>query len=154
MEYKGKLKGKNKKFAIVLSRFNGKVTEKLKSGAIDCLKRHEVKDEDIDIYWTPGSFEIPMALVKIINRGGYDGYIALGALIRGDTPHFDYIASETTKGISRLSLDSDVPVAYGIITADTEEQAMSRAGMKMGNRGWDAAMSVLEMADLYREING
>ncbi len=152
MEYKGKIKGKGLKIAIIVSRFNSRVTEKLKDGAIDCLERHEVNGKDVDLYWTPGSFELPMLTNRVINRGGYDGYIVLGALIRGDTPHFEYLASEVTKGIAKIGIKSDKPVAFGIITSDTEEQALSRAGMKVGNKGWDAALSILEMIDLYKTL--
>jgi 6,7-dimethyl-8-ribityllumazine synthase len=152
MEYKGKIKGKGLKIAIIISRFNSRVTEKLKDGAIDCLERHEVNEKDVDLYWTPGSFELPMLTNRVINRGGYDGYIVLGALIRGDTPHFEYLASEVTKGIAKIGIKSDKPVAFGIITSDTEEQALSRAGMKVGNKGWDAALSILEMIDLYKTL--
>jgi 6,7-dimethyl-8-ribityllumazine synthase len=152
MEYKGKIKGKGLKIAIIISRFNSRVTEKLKDGAIDCLERHEVNEKDVDLYWTPGSFELPMLTDKVINKGGYDGYIVLGALIRGDTPHFEYLASEVTKGIAKISIKSDKPVSFGVITSDTEEQALSRAGMKVGNKGWDAALSILEMIDLYKTL--
>jgi 6,7-dimethyl-8-ribityllumazine synthase len=152
MEYKGKIKGKGLKIAIIISRFNSRVTEKLKDGAIDCLERHEVNEKDVDLYWTPGSFELPMLTNRVINKGGYDGYIVLGALIRGDTPHFEYLASEVTKGIAKIGIKSDKPVAFGIITSDTEEQALSRAGMKVGNKGWDAALSILEMIDLYKTL--
>jgi len=152
MEFKGKIKGRGLKVAIVISRFNSMVTEKLKDGAIDCLVRHEVNEKDIDIYWVPGSFESPMLLKKVVDRGGYDGYIVLGALIRGDTPHFDHLAAETIKGIAKISLEADEPVIFGVITADTEEQALSRAGMKVGNRGWDAAINSLEMINLYKTL--
>lgn len=152
MEFKGKIKGRGVKIAIIISRFNGRVTEKLKDGAIDCLVRHEVNEKDIDLYWTPGSFELPMLMKKVVDKGGYNGFIVLGALIRGDTPHFDYLASEVTKGIARIALQADKPIAFGVITADTEEQALSRAGMKVGNKGWDAAISALEMIDLYKTM--
>jgi len=152
MEYKGKIKGKGLKIAIIISRFNSRVTEKLKDGAIDCLERHEVNEKDIDLYWTPGSFELPLLTNRVINKGGYDGYIVLGALIRGDTPHFEFLASEVTKGIAKIGIKSDKPVAFGVITSDTEEQALSRAGMKVGNKGWDAALSILEMIDLYKTL--
>ena len=149
--YEGKLKGEGLSIGIVISRFNNLISQRLLDGAIDCLKRHSVKDNGIDIIWVPGAFEIPMVVQKILKKG-YDGIITLGAVIRGDTPHFDFIAQETSKGIARLAVDSKIPVSFGIITADTEEQALSRAGMKAGNKGWDAAMSVLELANLYREI--
>uniref|UniRef100_A0A7C4UCG8 6,7-dimethyl-8-ribityllumazine synthase n=1 Tax=candidate division WOR-3 bacterium TaxID=2052148 RepID=A0A7C4UCG8_UNCW3 len=148
MEYQGRLIGKGKKIGIVVSRFNSLVTKHLLDGAIDCLKRHGV--EDYDIYWTPGSFEIPIVLKKIVKK--YDGLIALSAVIRGDTPHFDFVANEISKGIARISLDSGVPISFGVITADTEEQALTRAGLKHGNKGWDAAMSVIEMINLMEEI--
>ncbi|MEO0293519.1 MAG: 6,7-dimethyl-8-ribityllumazine synthase [candidate division WOR-3 bacterium] len=152
MEYKGLIKGKGVKIAIVISRFNSRVTNLLKEGALDCLIRHEVKEEDIDIYWVPGSFELPMFLSKLTKIEKYDGFIVLGALIRGETPHFDFLANETTKGIAKLALEIQKPIGYGVITADTEEQALSRAGLKSGNKGWDAALSTLEMIDLYKNI--
>jgi len=152
MEYKGLIKGKEIKIAIIVSRFNSRVTGILKEGALDCLKRHEVKEEDIDIYWVPGSFELPMLLSRIVNIKKYDGFLVLGALIRGDTPHFELLSAETTKGIAKISLQTTEPIGYGVITADTEEQALSRAGMKVGNKGWDAALTILEMINLYKEI--
>ncbi len=152
MEYKGLIKGKEVKIAIIVARFNSRVTGILKEGAIDCFKRHEVKEEDIDIYWVPGSFELPMLLSRIVKIKKYDGFLVLGALIRGDTPHFELLASETTKGLSRIAQQITKPVGYGVITADTEEQALSRAGMKVGNKGWDAALTILEMINLYKEI--
>lgn len=148
MEYQGTLIGKGKKIGIVVSRFNSLVTTHLLDGAKDCLKRHGV--DDVDIYWTPGSFEIPIVLKKIVDK--YDGLIAISAVIRGDTPHFDYVANEISKGIARISLDSGKPISFGVITADTEEQALTRAGLKHGNKGWDAAMSVLEMINLLEKI--
>ena len=152
MEHKGLVKGKGVKIAIVISRFNSRVTNVLKEGAIDCLERHEVVEQDIDVYWVPGSFELPMLLSKVVNIKKYDGFLVLGALIRGDTPHFDLLASETTKGIAKISMQTDKPVGFGVVTADTEEQALSRAGMKVGNKGWDAALSVLEMINLYAKL--
>ena len=152
MEYKGLIKGKGIKIAIILPRFNSRVTGILKEGAMDCLGQHEVKEENIDIYWVPGSFELPMLLSKVVKIKKYDGFLVLGALIRGETPHFDHLATETTKGIAKISLEITKPVGYGVITADTEEQALSRAGMKAGNKGWDAALTTLEMINLYKEI--
>ncbi len=152
MEHKGLVKGKGIKIAIVISRFNSRVTNVLKEGAIDCLERHEVKEQDIDVYWVPGSFELSMLLSKIVNIKKYDGFLVLGALIRGDTPHFDLLASETTKGIAKISMQTNKPVGFGVVTSDTEEQALSRAGMKVGNKGWDAALSVLEMINLYENL--
>lgn len=152
MEYKGLIKGKGIKIAIIISRFNSRITDLLKEGAMDCLQRHEVKDRDIDVYWVPGSFELPMLLSRVVNIKKYDGFLVLGALIRGDTPHFDLLASETTKGIARISMETDKPVGFGVVTSDTEEQALSRAGMKVGNKGWDAALSILEMINQYENI--
>jgi 6,7-dimethyl-8-ribityllumazine synthase len=152
MEYKGLIKGKGIKIAIILPRFNSRVTGVLKEGAMDCLRQHEVNEKDIDIYWVPGSFELPMLLSKVVKIKKYDGFLVLGALIRGETPHFDHLATETTKGIAKISLEISKPVGYGVITADTEEQALSRAGMKVGNKGWDAALTTLEMINLYKEI--
>lgn len=150
-EVKGSLIGKGKKFAIVVSRFNEFISKRLLDGAIDCLTRHGVVDNDIAVYWTPGSFEIPAA-ARRVRSGEFDCLICLGAVIRGDTPHFDYIASEVTKGIATLNLEEGPPVIYGIITADTTDQAVERAGTKMGNKGWDAAITGLEMANLFEKI--
>jgi 6,7-dimethyl-8-ribityllumazine synthase len=152
MEYKGLIKGKGIKIAVIVPRFNSRITGILKEGAMDCLLRHEVREEDIDIYWVPGSFELPMLLSKLAESKKYDGFIVLGALIRGETPHFDYLAAETTKGIAKISMHMGKPVGYGVITADTEEQAQSRAGMKGGNKGWDAALITLEMINLYKSV--
>ncbi len=150
--YEGKLYGKGKKFAIIVSRFNNFISERLLEGAIDCFVRHGVEEDDIDIVRVPGSFEIPQTLSWVMKRGKYDGIVCLGVLVRGETPHFDYISAEVTKGIASLALNSDVPVSYGVITADTVDQAIDRGGTKQGNKGWDAAMSVLEMSNLKEEI--
>ncbi|UCG91413.1 MAG: 6,7-dimethyl-8-ribityllumazine synthase [candidate division WOR-3 bacterium] len=150
-EVKGSLIGKGKKFAIVVARFNEFISKRLLDGAIDCLTRHGVIDSDITVYWTPGGFEIP-AVARRVRSGEFDCLICLGAVIRGDTPHFDYIASEVTKGIATLNLEEGPPVIYGIITADTTDQAVERAGTKMGNKGWDAAITGLEMANLFDKI--
>jgi len=136
----------------VVSRFNSLLTTKLLEGAIDCLKRHQTEENGITVAWVPGSFEIPYAASKMVNSKKYHAVICLGAVIKGDTPHFDYIANETSKGIARLTLDSGLPVIYGIITADTLEQAIERAGTKAGNKGWDAAQTAIEMANLYKEL--
>jgi len=149
-EIEGKLTGKGIRIGIVVSRFNSHISHHLLEGALDCLRRHGVND--VTIYWTPGSFEIPFVVKKVMNR--HDGILALGAVIRGDTPHFEYIASEVTRGLGKLVLEGNTPIAFGIITADTEEQALSRAGMKAGNKGWDAALSLLELVNLSREIDG
>ncbi len=150
-EIKGNLIGTGKKFAIVVSRFNEFISRKLLDGAIDCLLRHSVNEKDIDIYWVPGSFEIP-GLVKRLRDKNIDCILCLGAVIRGDTPHFDYIASEVTKGIAQLNLEPGPPIVYGIITADSTDQAIERAGTKMGNKGWDAALTGLELVNLYTQV--
>jgi len=150
---KGNLNGKGQKHAIVISRFNELITGKLLEGALDCLTRHGVTEKDITISWVPGSFEIPYAAQRLAQLKKFDSIICLGTLIRGDTPHFDYIASEAAKGIARISLDSRLPVIFGIITADTLDQAIERAGTKAGNKGWDAALSAIEMVDLFRQID-
>lgn len=150
-EIKGNLIGKGRKFAIVVSRFNEFISKRLLDGTIDCLTRHAVRSEDISVYWTPGSFEIP-GVARRLRKGECDGVICLGAVIRGDTPHFDYIASEVTKGIAALNLESGPAVVYGVITADTTDQAIERAGTKMGNKGWEAALTALELADLYSQL--
>jgi len=149
----GKLDGKGQKHAIVVSRFNELLTAKLLEGAIDCLKRHGVAEKDIVVSWVPGSFEIPYAAQRLAQSKKFDAVICLGAVIRGHTPHFEYIAAETTKGIAHISLETKLPVVYGIITADTLDQAIERAGTKAGNKGWDAALSAIEMIDLYRQID-
>jgi 6,7-dimethyl-8-ribityllumazine synthase len=145
----GKLSAKGKKFCIIVSRFNEFVGKRLLDGALDCLHRHECSDDDITVVWVPGSFEIPGVANKIAAREECDSLICLGAVIRGDTPHFDYIAAEVTKGIASVGLSSNIPVVYGVITADTLEQAIDRAGAKAGNKGWFAALSAIEMASLW-----
>lgn len=152
-EIKGSLSGQNKKIAIVISRFNEAISKNLLTGAIDCLTRHGVSSDDIDIYWTPGSFEIPTVLSNLTEKQKkYNGIIALGVIIRGETPHFEYIASEVSKGIANISVLKKLPIGFGIITADTVEQAKDRAGVKSGNKGWDAAEAVLEMINLLDQI--
>ncbi|UCD18471.1 MAG: 6,7-dimethyl-8-ribityllumazine synthase [Candidatus Zixiibacteriota bacterium] len=151
-EIAGTLDASGLKFGIVVSRFNELLTSKLLEGAIDCLFRHNAKEEDISICRVPGSFEIPYAASKLVHSKKYDAVLCLGTIIRGDTPHFDYIAAETSKGIARLALESGRPVIYGLITADTLDQAIERAGTKAGNKGWDAALAGIEMINLYREI--
>jgi len=146
--YEGQLVARDLKFAIVVSRFNEFISKSLLSGAMDSLTRHEASGENIDVAWVPGSFEIPLVASKLAASGKYDAVICLGAVIRGNTPHFDYVAAEVSKGIARVGLDSGVPVAFGIITADTLEQAVDRAGAKAGNKGWQAALTAIEMANL------
>jgi len=150
--FEGKLLGKGLKFVLVVSRFNEFITQKLLEGAQDALLRHGVNEEDIEVAWVPGSFEIPLVAKKLAQTRKYDAVICLGAVIRGGTPHFEYIAAEVTKGIAKVSLDAELPVVYGIITAENLEQAIERAGTKVGNKGFDAAMEAIEMANLMRSI--
>jgi 6,7-dimethyl-8-ribityllumazine synthase len=150
--FEGMLVGKGLKFAIVASRFNEFITRKLLDGAQDALQRHGVAQTDVDIAWVPGSFEIPIAARKLAETKKYDAVICLGAIIRGATPHFEYIATEVAKGIAKLGLDYQMPVTYGIVTADSLEQAIERAGTKQGNRGFDAATNAIEMANLLKNI--
>jgi len=146
------LLAEGKKFAIVVSRFNDFITDRLVGGAVDALTRSGGADGDIDIVKVPGSFEIPLAAKKMAASGRYHAVICLGAVIRGATPHFDYISAEVSKGIAAVSLETQIPVIFGIITADTIEQAIERAGTKAGNKGWSAAMSAIEMANLIEVI--
>ena len=150
--FEGKLLGKGLKFVLVVSRFNEFITQKLLEGAQDALLRHGVNEEDIEVAWVPGSFEIPLVAKKLAQTRKYDAVICLGAVIRGGTPHFEYIAAEVTKGIAKVSLDTELPVVYGIITAENLEQAIERAGTKAGNKGFDAAVEAIEMANLMRAI--
>jgi 6,7-dimethyl-8-ribityllumazine synthase len=152
-KYEGTLQGVGLKIGVVVSRFNEFITGKLLAGAEDALTRHGVKEGDIDVAWTPGSFEIPLIAKKMADSGKYSAIICLGAVIRGGTPHFDYIASEVTKGIAQVSLQAEVPVLYGVITADTLEQAIERAGTKMGNAGFAAAQAAIEMANLVKSMS-
>ena len=144
---------KGKKFALVVSRFNDFITERLVSGAVDALLRSGTEDDDIRIVKVPGAFEIPLAAKKMAGKGVYDAVICLGAVIRGSTPHFDYVCAEVSKGIAMVSLESEIPVIFGIITTDTIEQAIERAGTKAGNKGWSAAISAVEMANLMEVID-
>ncbi len=148
----GKLTAKGLKFGIVLSRFNNFVAERLLEGALDALRRSGAEEEDITVVRVPGSFEIPLVAKKLAKAARYDAVICLGCVIRGATPHYAYIATEVTKGIASVGLESEVPVAFGVLTTDTIEQAIERAGTKMGNKGFDAAMSAIEMANLMREL--
>jgi len=142
------LLAEGKKFALIASRFNDFITDKLVSGAVDALLRSGARDEDIDIVKVPGAFEIPLLAKKMAAKTRYDAIICLGAVIRGATPHFDYVSAEVSKGVAMVSLEADIPVIFGIITTDTIEQAIERAGTKAGNKGWSAAMSAIEMANL------
>ncbi len=148
----GKLIGKGRKVAIVASRFNDFITARLVEGAMDALSRHGVADKDITVYRVPGAFEIPSVARKVATAANADGIICLGAVIRGSTPHFDYVASEVSKGVALVGLEARMPVVFGVLTTDTIEQAVERAGTKAGNKGFDAAMALLEMMDLYAQI--
>ncbi len=149
----GKLLAENKKFVLVVSRFNDFITDKLVGGAIDALMRSGARDSDIEIVKVPGAFEIPLIAKKMAEKRLYNAVICLGAVIRGSTPHFDYISAEVTKGIAMASLEAGIPVIFGILTTDTIEQAIERAGTKAGNKGWDAAIAAVEMANLMELID-
>lgn len=148
----GKLTAKDMKVAIVVARFNEFITSKLLSGCLDCLKRHEVADEDLTVAWVPGAFEIPMAAKKLAESGKYDAVICLGVVIRGATPHFDYVCAEASKGIAQVSMQTGVPVAFGVLTTENIQQAVERAGTKAGNKGVDCAMTAMEMVNLFKEM--
>ena len=148
----GKLTAKNMKIAIVVARFNEFITSKLLSGCIDCLIRHEAADEDLTVAWVPGAFGIPMAAKKLAESGKYDAVICLGAVIRGATPHFDYVCAEASKGIAQVSMQTGVPVAFGVLTTENIQQAVERAGTKAGNKGVDCAMTAMEMVNLFKEM--
>ena len=147
----GKLDAKGLRFALVVSRFNEALTSRLESGAVDCLQRHGAADEDITVYRVPGAWEIPFVASRLATSGECDAVICLGALVRGGTAHFDLIASEVAKGIAQSAMSSGVPMTFGVITAETLEQAVERAGTKMGNKGWEAALAAVEMARLFQE---
>jgi 6,7-dimethyl-8-ribityllumazine synthase len=152
--YEGKLGGKGLRFALVVGRFNELISNQLVGGALDNLKRHDVAEADIDIAWVPGAFEMPLVAARLAHSGAYDAVVCLGAVIRGGTPHFEYIAAEAAKGIAKVGLDSGVPVVFGVLTTDTVEQAVERAGTKAGNKGWAAATTALEMANLMKTLPG
>ncbi len=149
--FEGKLVGQGQRFGLIVSRFNEFITNKLLSGCMDALIRHDVEPDNIDVAWVPGAFEMPLAAQKMTQRG-YDAVICLGAVIRGATPHFEYVSAEVTKGIAQVGLNSGVPVIYGVITADTIEQAIERAGTKAGNKGVDAAVTAIEMVNLLKKL--
>jgi 6,7-dimethyl-8-ribityllumazine synthase len=149
----GKLLAEGKNFALVVSRFNDFITEKLLSGAIDALTRSGAKDNSIDIVKVPGAFEIPLAAKKLAQKGRYHAVICLGAVIRGATPHFDYVSTEVSKGIAQTSMETGIPIIFGVVTTDTLEQAIERAGTKSGNKGWSAAMAAVEMANLIEAVD-
>jgi 6,7-dimethyl-8-ribityllumazine synthase len=146
------LSAKDARFGLVVARFNDFIVQKLVEGAIDCIRRHGGSEENIAIYRCPGAFELPMVAKKVALSGKYDAIITLGAIIRGSTPHFDVIAAEATKGIAQVALDTMVPIAFGVLTTENIEQAIERAGTKAGNKGFDAAMTAIEMVNLYRQI--
>jgi 6,7-dimethyl-8-ribityllumazine synthase len=150
--HEGVLSAEKMKVGIVASRFNDMITKELLAGALDCLKRHGVDENDIHVYWVPGALEIPRIARELVDSGQFDGVVCLGAVIRGATPHFDIVANEASKGIARLSMESDVPVIFGVLTTENIEQALERAGTKAGNKGWDAALNMIEMANLIRSI--
>lgn len=150
--HQGNLTARNKKFAVVASRFNDFITARLVEGALDALIRHEADEKNVEIWKVPGSFEIPALAKRIAASKKFDAVICLGCVIRGDTPHFDYVAAEAAKGIAQVSMSADVPVVFGVITADNLEQAVERAGAKAGNKGKDAAETAIEMANLYANL--
>jgi 6,7-dimethyl-8-ribityllumazine synthase len=149
----GQLAAQGLRFAIVVSRFNSLVTQRLLDGALDALRRHGADENAITVVYVPGSFEIPLAAKRLAQSGAFDAVICLGCIIRGDTPHFEYVASEAAKGIAQVALETSVPTIFGVVTADTLEQALERAGAKAGNRGFEAAMTAMEMANLMRQLS-
>ena len=151
--YEGNLIGTGLKIGVVVSRFNGFITTKLLDGALDSLKRHGVNLDDVDIFWTPGSFEIPATAKRLAESHRYDAVICIGAVIRGATPHFDFVANESAKGIAQVAFETGVPTIYSVITTETIEQAIERAGTKAGNKGSEAAVAAIEMANLYKKID-
>ena len=147
------LNGTGLKVGVVVARWNDFITSKLLAGAEDCLVRHDVSNQDIDVAWVPGAYEIPLVAKKLATTKKYDAVICLGAVIRGSTPHFDYVAGEVSKGIAKVSHETEVPVIFGVVTTDTIEQAVERAGTKAGNKGWEAALSAIEMAKLVKKFD-
>lgn len=148
----GKFIGENKRFGIVISRFNNFISDKLLEGALDALSRHNAVDDNITIVWVPGAYEIPLTSKKMAKSNKFDAVIALGAVIRGETPHFDYVANEVAKGVAQVNLETGVPVIFGVLTTDSLEQAVERAGSKGGNKGFDAAMAALELISVFEQI--
>jgi 6,7-dimethyl-8-ribityllumazine synthase len=151
-QYEGKLISEKARYGIIVGRFNEFISGKLLAGALDALKRHGTAEEDIEVAWVPGSFEIPLAAQKMAESGKYDAVITLGAVIRGSTPHFDYVAAEVSKGVAQVSLKTGIPVIFGVLTTDTIEQAVERAGTKAGNKGYDAAVTAIEMVNLFKQF--
>ncbi|PWW05606.1 6,7-dimethyl-8-ribityllumazine synthase [Paenibacillus cellulosilyticus] len=152
--YEGHLVSQGLKYGIVVGRFNEFITTKLLSGALDALKRHGAEESEIEIAWVPGAFEIPFAALKMAESGKYDAVITLGAVIRGSTPHFDFVCNEAAKGVAAIALKTGIPAIFGVLTTDSIEQAVERAGTKAGNKGWEAAASAIEMANLSRQLQG
>ncbi len=150
--FEGNLIGKNKTFGIVVSRFNSFITKKLLEGAQDCLIRHGIKEDDIEVFWVPGACELPITAMRVAKNAKHNGIICLGAVIRGETPHFDYVSSESAKGISEVGLATGIPTIYGVITTNTLEQAIDRAGARGGNKGAEAALAALEMVNLFDKM--
>ena len=153
-EFTGAPRGQGRRCAVVVSRFNETITQRLLEGALDALVRHGVAFDDVDVFWVPGAWELPAAARRVAATERYDALISLGAVIRGDTPHFDYVAGEASRGLASASAEFDVPIAFGVLTCDTMTQAEARAGGEHGNKGWDAALAALEMADLLDQVDG
>lgn len=151
-ELEGAARGDGGRFAVVVSRFNELVTEKLLEGARACLLQHGLAEDDIDVLRVPGAFELPAAAAALLRQGGYRGVVAVGCVIRGETPHFDFVAGEAARGLQTLAVEQGVPVGFGLLTTDTRDQALARAGGDRGNKGWEAALTTLEMADLFRQL--
>src|SRR5688500_20370632 len=152
-EFTGTPSGEGRRFAVVAARFNEAITSKLVDGALDALTRHGAAYENIDVVWVPGAWEVPAATRRLLTAERYDAIVALGAVIRGDTPHFDYVAGEASRGLSLASAEFDVPIGFGVLTCDPMAQAEARAGGEHGNKGWDAAMAAMEMADLFHRLD-
>lgn len=150
--HEGSMESRGRRFAVVVSRFNGVVTERLLEGALAAFRRHGLGDDDVEVAWTPGAFEIPLAAQRLAGSGRFDGVVCLGAVIQGETPHFDYVAGEAARGIQRAALDAEIPCIFGVLTTQTLDQALERAGGKHGNKGWDAAMAAMEMAGLLDSL--
>jgi 6,7-dimethyl-8-ribityllumazine synthase len=154
IEHHGRLRADGKRFGIVVGRFNELITRHLVNGARDCLVRHGADEEAIEAFWVPGAWEIPGMVRRLADRGGFDALIALGAVIRGGTPHFDYVAGQVASGVAAVGAAAEVPVVFGVLTTDTIEQAIERAGTKAGNKGWEAALAAIEMVSLYESVGG
>lgn len=152
-EFSGTPAGEHRRFAIVASRFNHVIVEKLVDGALDALVRHGVAADDVDVVWVPGAWELPIVARRLLSSERYDALIAVGAVIRGDTPHFDYVAGEASRGLATASVEFETPIGFGLLTCDNDEQAQARAGGAHGNKGWDAALAALEMADLFGRLD-